>query len=1397
VKIPRIIKGISFFALLAFLAETNLYAQWQILSKVPTSSTNVVYFLDNENKPLVGFAGGSGLSRTTDRGLTWTKVSGAGMVTDITFKDATTGFFSTYTNVFTTADGGVTWRICYTSVGSYFSGIYYNKKYGRLFLSDVYKNSMVSTNDGVTWNPFAGIAHNGFAFMDDDHGISSTYNSNFLFTVDGGLTWNTNGETREAWQPIALPDVPQYLALCELSGDLIRSYDGSSWQKMSTRYQTIGTLRGSSSALFYRSKDYGFYLSTDLGNTWNSICGPTGFADSRFYVHNDSIYAGSNSDIWFNPNPTVPPPATVRFMIDTFIGTRQCVWNTDTLKLRVHYFCQPITIISATITNNPTFIINPAIAFPRTPSTVDTVIDSLVLYEPRGSGADSAILDIRYTIPADLGVIVHDTLITIKGFSDAHDTIADRIVPKAEAFRAEVCKSLDSTIKIYSGCGDFDLISASLRDTSVVGFTLLTPIPTTIHESGGTLAFHIFPKVEDQTYTTYLILKFQRGSFIKIDSIPLIFQLINFEENFFKGYAYRLTNSCASIDTLFSLTNPNCDSITITSISFQDPIHPFFTLPKAPFTLNAGETRNYNVSIAANILGSFSNPIIVKYRLFGHSYTVSIPVTLTVLYNQNPFAGMSFTLNHPCQVLDTLFTLVNPLCDSMLVTSLSFQDSLGFLFDLPQTPFVVEPKLSRSFPIFLKAKLKGTYSNTLIVTFLYNGVSDTTTIPISVLVNNQTFKLETSSAAVVFGTVNTCKKKIKSFFIGNSYCNDVTVTKIRLVSVSSDFTILNPPSTPFDLPPGTRDSLFIQYAPTTSGNGIATLQISVLYNGVSYDTLINVSGAASASEIFSTNPSQLRFDTVSTCISETRSVSLINDNCDSVLISEFDPLSGVSFVQTNPTFPIWLHADDSLEVTFIFSPRSGGNALDSVTFLGKTKSGNSQYITLVLSGLGKQGPGLLSYSPHEFIFAGTICDHDTLNGMIVNIGCDSVQFYPSQLISDPDFHISAPGAKVLAPHDSLIYTVYLEPAQKGLRSGYIIFTSSVSRDSVPLTITVTDGTRILSASPDVIDLGTVPLCEYKDTSVLLSLRNTGCDTLTISNIHHSGSGFGSTTIYPVILLPGQTKQLSFTTTADTAGGKVVSIDSMSFESNADNMLTPVILKRAYSPSGKLRLVGFYLDSLPKAGNSNTTVSFELKETPTQPFAGADVRQVSFDLKYNTDLLTFDQALSSANVSFDGQHFLVSGNPISATNGILGSIGFRIYLTKDSVTTMSLSLLNFTSGTTTAPCSMLSVAGNGSSIFNYSFVCGERSIQKVMNGDFPLKITGLHPNPAQEQIDVELESREQVACSPTVYDALGAKVYSVDAIINGKQTLHIDTREFPSGVYLLRIGNASQSFIKTR
>src|SRR5206468_528296 len=125
--------------------------------------------------------------------------------------------------------------------------------------------------------------------------------------------------------------------------------------------------------------------------------------------------------------------------------------------------------------------------------------------------------------------------------------------------------------------------------------------------------------------------------------------------------------------------------------------------------------------------------------------------------------------------------------------------------------------------------------------------------------------------------------------------------------------------------------------------------------------------------------------------------------------------------------------------------------------------------------------------------------------------CDSLHFDPAQLFGDPDWHIGVlTYGRIVAPKDTIIYTVYLNPAAKGLRQGMLVLAShgmNSEIDSIPFTCIIHEGTKILASSVAVLDFGLVSVCDRKDT--LVTLHNSGCDTVRVSGFRFQGSGFGS------------------------------------------------------------------------------------------------------------------------------------------------------------------------------------------------------------------------------------------------------------------------------------------------
>ena len=302
--------------------------QWKKLLSDYTQF-RVIYFIDLPGPPRIGFAAGTNypghLFKTTDGGITWKSVllpASDYTITDITFKDSTTGWLSIFgdpigASCYMTTDAGDSWFPLAGSARTFGSGLFYNQKKNLLLLSSWSIPSLISSDEGQTWQqllPFSAL-RNGFAFFDSINGLNASFES-WLKTTDGGATWNSLNFGLESWQPMSLVNTNTFFALSDLTETVYRSIDaGNAWSPIYTfsdnqsnyanSIASSGCIRGDSCHLFALLGS-GCYLSTDQGMTWSNLGDPQPaylVDDSRFYTKNGYLYimrdsGGPNNSIW-------------------------------------------------------------------------------------------------------------------------------------------------------------------------------------------------------------------------------------------------------------------------------------------------------------------------------------------------------------------------------------------------------------------------------------------------------------------------------------------------------------------------------------------------------------------------------------------------------------------------------------------------------------------------------------------------------------------------------------------------------------------------------------------------------------------------------------------------------------------------------------------------------------------------------------------------------------------------------------------------------------------------------------------------------------------------------------------------------------------------------------------
>jgi hypothetical protein len=417
---------------------------------------------------------------------------------------------------------------------------------------------------------------------------------------------------------------------------------------------------------------------------------------------------------------------------------------------------------------------------------------------------------------------------------------------------------------------------------------------------------------------------------------------------------------------------------------------------------------------------------------------------------------------------------------------------------------------------------------------------------------------------------------------------------------------------------------------------------------------------------------------------------------------------------------------------------------------------------------------------------------------MTNVGCDDLEFDSSHYFGDLDFNSSLVSrTAILKPGDTTYYHVYLNPARKGKRTGYLVLTSTdntgTHTDSVAISTTVTDGTRVITQSLDSISFGTTTLCEERDT--LITLHNTGCDTLRVLGYLKNGSGFRVDAFDSMIILPHDSARVGIHTQLDTSGGVLTNSEVITFTSDADNTALPITLTRRLTPPSHYR---FHMASLGSpSGTSGERVSFQL--VSDQPNI-AGIQTIDYDLSLNTDLLDLKNTHGPNAVKVTGNHITITGSPNIqiASDGSVATFDYEIYLTKDSTTNLTATNFHLNNADPKFETCVAS-ARTTDTAFDYIYRCSDHTIQEFLRTGV-LRITSIVPNPTQGEVTISIESPMKQSAVVMVYDLLGKEVLRrVVKLGVGSNSVLLETTDLARSRYVVRVvaatSTVSGAFVK--
>ena len=239
----------------------------------------------------------------------------------------------------------------------------------------------------------------------------------------------------------------------------------------------------------------------------------------------------------------------------------------------------------------------------------------------------------------------------------------------------------------------------------------------------------------------------------------------------------------------------------------------------------------------------------------------------------------------------------------------------------------------------------------------------------------------------------------------------------------------------------------------------------------------------------------------------------------------------------------------------------------------------------------------------------------------------------------------------------------------------------------------------------------------------------------------------------------------------------------------------------------------FIPSLSKNAASAGT-GIDLYVMPDKAISGRGLQSISFDLNYIGDLLDIQSFLNNITTSIPGATITpgirthsgrtetlpltITGTDLSLDPKLpIADVKFEAMITDTASTTITMTDLKLNGGDANYANCVLS-ADTSNTNFTEVFLCGDTTLYNYLHTGKLLDIISIRPNPSQDEIELDLHSVMNQDAVVEIFDALGAKVFSeVRNIGAGSNSLHLDMTSLSGGMYLLRVGAASQSFMKVK
>jgi photosystem II stability/assembly factor-like uncharacterized protein len=1310
-KIPPTFSASSIWRILSvsaaiFLCTSNSYAQWnkQATAAFPnlSASGGMLHFKNG-----VLWGGYKSVSYSLDTGKSWTLsiasfITNAEAVQNIDFFDAQTGLVRTNNYIYFTTNGGASWSQQLAPGGAGSRNTVYAGS-PTTIISLASQGAYRSSDGGISWTQkYSGNTPNIGAYR--SAGTIAIYETNrIIISTDGGQTWAAkptffpiSDSYSFSWDPCDSNTLylanEDYFRRNENWSEIFMTSDrGLTWTSKIKRAWSVfnGAMAISEDAAYFQTVTKGIFRTTDYGATWDSINGPSNFADTRWLVAltgNILVGVDAAGDVWRTDNSGGFPILTQSPVFIPPTARTIVTCKRDTLKfISSSLHCRAYTMFKAGI-----------------------------------SGPDSA-------------------LFTLRAPNYPH------------------------------------VISIGKRDTVKIEFD---------------------SKRQPGNYTDSLRMSWQDEGGILHDSVFIIQVTVNVSPSQFAflppSLVFDTISPCRSgKDSSVMIRNTGCDSLRIVSIA--DKIGPNFSVDSVllPILLPPDSSVKiiYHFHPVSPGFYTLTVPITAEWKGVQSAFAV----TLNGRGTSAGFAGMAFdslisldTVSSCSPLRDSGIAITNLGCDTMRITSGPGKLGTGFSFDPLSFPIIIPPGSTLRLPFHFNPPKAGNYSTFAAFVADWNGYAPAS---VKFFLSGASSKTKTgqffSDSLLRFTPVSACDP-VRDTMINftNRSCDTLQIIS-GPGNLGADFD-LDGISYPVTLSPDSSITLHLHFHPSVIGTHAIVAPFITVRSGIIQNISLQINGTKSGSNAGpAISESIYKFDTVSTCnpLRDTF-ITMTNRGCDTLKILSGTGFIGNGFTFDPPSFPIIIPPDSFIIMHFYFTPARTGAYSAMLHFL-TDRSGESDSIVFELHGYCSAGPALLSLSKASIIFSPiSICSDDSLDIVYTNTGCDTLFVKPMGISGDQDFNAVSQSEKAIMPGDTVHIRIYFHPQKKGQRTSFYSLRYrprfGVSYDVLlPISGMVTDGTKLLTSSLPKIDFQSRTLCAIVDTTITLS--NRGCDTIEVANDRWTGSGFTSDANFPIVLLPGEDRQIHIHGDLDTAGSKLSSSAQLTFISTSDIPLPPLDISRRYSYSQQYP-VRLEVAKSDRHNGDTVIIKVVADSIPN------DLERIDALLSVsNSDMMTFLYWKSPNTVTMHDDSIDISGYPISAYKGVIAELAYRIYLSKDSISNVAFSNIRYNAADADYERCIAFSSPVGIDSVLYSFYCGERTIQSSMNNNLALRLRGIFPNPARHTVTIDLETLRDEDCAIQITDAKGAIVLTkMTGHSKGISGIPVDISELPSGKYIVKV-----------